>query len=156
MIELTYTVIGPSVSPSGGAAAPNTSTLTLDQVIPIDIARDLATGDMAIPPAYVRGADAVCQWLSLAYTVWLGEWFLDQRIGVPYIQKIFVKNPSLPLIERIYRRATLKCPGIVKVNKFSMAVDFPTRTLEVTELEASLVTGDTFVATTTPFIIASN
>jgi len=46
-----------------------------------------------------------------------GEWFLDTRIGVPYFEVVYVKNPDIELIRRVIRRIILSCPPIVDVKK---------------------------------------
>lgn len=45
----------------------------------------------------------------------LGEWFLDTRLGVPYVDLVFVKSPDLELIRRMFRRVILSVQGIVDV-----------------------------------------
>ncbi len=50
----------------------------------------------------------------------LGEWFLDTRLGVPYFDVVFVKNPDIEVIRRMFRRIILSCPPIVDVNKLDI------------------------------------
>jgi hypothetical protein len=134
-----------------GATALATS---IDDVAIKDLAIDTATGDMALPPRYVVGADAIVQRLSIRFQFWLGEWFLDQRQGVPYIDQVFVKAPDLALITRLFRRVVTSTPGIAQVKSMSLDLDRPSRTLRVRNLQAVLVSGSTLVATSTPFLVA--
>lgn len=46
-----------------------------------------------------------------------GEWFLDTRVGVPYFDVVYVKNPDIELIRRMIRRIILSCPPITNVKK---------------------------------------
>jgi hypothetical protein len=153
VIVWTYTVVSPAGAIIASSATGAGGSTSLDQTMPRDYALDPATGDLALPPRWVTGADAFAQRLTIRFKMWLGEWFLDQRIGVPYIDQIFVKAPRLALIERIFRKVVEKTPGCAGVKKFAMSVDFRTRQLSVTELEAMLVSGDTFIATSSTFIV---
>jgi hypothetical protein len=81
----------------------------------------------------VRGADAVRQrWLVYIRT-FLGEWFLDQNLGVPYVQQLFVKQISRQTIKQIFTTATLEVPGILQVVSVVVdQLDVTTRFAEVT------------------------
>jgi len=46
--------------------------------------------------------------------IWLGEWFADLRIGVPYIQKVLVKNPDSAVVRRIFTDVIMSMSPIVK------------------------------------------
>ncbi len=50
----------------------------------------------------------------------LGEWFLDTRLGVPYFSVVFVKNPKIEVIRRMFRRIILSCPPITEVPKLDI------------------------------------
>lgn len=54
--------------------------------------------------------------------IWLGEWFGDIRIGMPYVQKILVKNPDYDLIRRVFTDCILSmAPIIVEVTRLDLA-----------------------------------
>lgn len=59
----------------------------------------------------------------------LGEWFLDTRIGVPYFQVVFVKNPDVAAIRALFRKVIETTPGIVSVTELSTNYDPAGRTL---------------------------
>jgi len=90
---------------------------------------DITEGKLTI----VRGADAVRQrWLVYLHT-FLGEWFLDQNIGVPYTQVVFAKQISRQTLKQVFTTASLEVPGILQVA--SVVVDelnVATRFAEVT------------------------
>jgi len=69
---------------------------------------DLSSGDLQ----FVTGADAVAQHLRIRLRFFLGEWFLDTRVGIPYFSVFFIKQPNLAAIEAIYRRAIQTVPGV--------------------------------------------
>jgi hypothetical protein len=72
-----------------------------------ELALNLTTGDLLIPPKIIRGAEAVAQRVRVRFRWFLGEWFLDERLGVPYYSDILVKNPDPILISFIFRRVLL-------------------------------------------------
>lgn len=99
-----------------------------------DIAIDPVTGDLDLTGGdlnIVDGVDAIAQHVRIRLRTFLGEWFLDQRIGVPYYQQILVKNPATNTVRRILQEVVATTPGIVSVDDFSTDYDGPTRVLSV-------------------------
>jgi hypothetical protein len=86
---------------------------------------DLSAGDLV----WLTGAPAVRQKVASRFKFFLGEWFLDQRQGVPYYRHIFVKNPVLAVIRLVFRRVLLRTPGIISVPTFDLEFDRATRKL---------------------------
>lgn len=60
-----------------------------------------------------------------------GEWFLDPTAGIPYQQRFLVKNPSIPEIRSVIRKACLATPGIESVLSIETDFDRAKRTLAV-------------------------
>ena len=90
---------------------------------------DITDGRLTI----VGGADAVRQRWLIYIRTFLGEWFLDTTIGVPFVQSLFTKAISRQTIKQIFTTATLEVPGILQV--VSVIVDslnVATRFAEVT------------------------
>lgn len=44
-----------------------------------------------------------------------GEYFLDQREGIPYFQIVFVKNPNLFVIRSVFSRIILAQSGVASL-----------------------------------------
>jgi hypothetical protein len=86
---------------------------------------DLSTGDLQ----FVTGADAVAQHLLVRLRFYLGEWFLDTRVGIPYYSQILVKNPNLAAIRTTYRQAILSTPGVETLERMDLEFDAATREL---------------------------
>jgi len=87
----------------------------------------LEKGDLVL----VDGVDAIEQHLRIRLKTFKGEWFLDQRAGMPYFQSILVKAPNLPVIVGIYRKAILTTPGVTGVDDLAVNFDAATRSLSV-------------------------
>ena len=79
----------------------------------------------------VDGDDAIVQHLKIRLRFFLSEWFLDQRLGIPYLEQILVKNPNLVAVRNIFREAILETPGIATITRFDLQVDAAARKLTV-------------------------
>lgn len=118
-----------------------------------EIARDPVTNDVALPIRIIRGPDAIIQRIRQRFTFGLGEWFLDQRLGVPYHEDILVKNPDVGLITSIFRRILVATPGVGTVLTMKASIDFRRRELS-SSFEARLTDPNVIVrAVDAPFKI---
>lgn len=79
----------------------------------------------------VTGVDAIIQNVRQRLQFFFGEFFLNQSIGIPWIQLIFTKNVSRELVDSILKAEIIKTPGIERLRQFSMDVDAVTRKLNV-------------------------
>jgi hypothetical protein len=100
------------------------SDLKLD---PVTHDLDLSTGDLQI----VTGLDAIVQRLRIRYQFFLGEWFLDERQGIPFYQKILIKNPNFADVNSILREVATTTPGVAEVNRVDFDFDSATREFTV-------------------------
>ena len=133
----------PSTDFAGAARA-------LDQ--PVTYELDPATWDLVVPLRILRGAPAVVQRVRCRFRFWLGEWFLDTRLGVPYRERVLIKNPDTNLISALFRDVLATTPGIRAVEYFRAELDRPTRSLTCNFL-AYLTDGATVVAQGEPFVV---
>lgn len=139
-------------SGSGGSADSGSfSGIVTPQLAYATLALD-SLGDLPDQPYIAVGPDAVIQRVRCRFKFWLGEWFLDKRLGVPYREYILVKNPNTVLISFIFRRVLLGTPGVSSVSYFRATIDAPTRTLTA-DFEALLEDGTVIRATAEPFIL---
>lgn len=80
---------------------------------------DLALSTGVTPGRFtlIDGDDEKAQKIANRLDLFVGEWFLDLREGVPYYEAILgQKNPRLELIKRIFRRAIMSVEGIADVD----------------------------------------
>ena len=88
--------------------------------------RRIPVGDLDLKngsPYFIDGPDYIRQKLSARFKFFLGEWFLNQLEGVPYYRDVFVHDPDLDVISSMFKRLILKCPGIISLNSYAMALD---------------------------------
>jgi hypothetical protein len=79
----------------------------------------------------ITGLDEIAQKVAISIQLVLGEWFLNQNEGMPYYERIFIKNPNPGEITSIFRRAIMAVPGIRSVESLSVDFTAATRALSV-------------------------
>lgn len=89
---------------------------------------DMSTGEVEA----VSGGAAICQHVRIRYQFFLGEWFLDTRLGVPWFQEIFRKNASRARVDFLLRRVLTTTPGVASVISFSVGPLQADRTVSLT------------------------
>lgn len=87
------------------------------------LALDPLTGDLARSRGrltLVDGVAAVRQKLDLRLSIWLGEWFADTSVGIPYLRILGVKGVET-LAKSTLDRAVRTCPGVAALEQSSLA-----------------------------------
>jgi hypothetical protein len=79
----------------------------------------------------IDGADRVAQQVKMTLLAFLGEWFLDVRFGVPYLEDILIKNPRLSSVESILRSKIMAVPDVSRLTFFAMTFVREQRSLMV-------------------------
>lgn len=78
------------------------------------------------------GSNEVRQRLKQNLQTFLGEFFLDTTIGVPYFQVVFDKSSPPGLVADVFKDAILKTAGVVELIRFNdLDLDSGTRVLTV-------------------------
>lgn len=99
----------------------------------MDLKIDDLTGDLSFDASgqleQVTGADAIKQHVQTRLRWFFGEWFLDERIGVPYLQRILGKPANFSLAAAIIRETVLGTPGVERITSFSIGYEDATKRL---------------------------
>lgn len=83
-----------------------------------DLAMDMSTGDLVLKDGdllLIDNAERVMQQVLISLREWLGEWFLNTRDGVPYLEYILVKNPNENHIRQVLSDAILVVEGVESI-----------------------------------------
>lgn len=97
-----------------------------------DIALNIASNDLVIKNndlILIDNAERVAQQVLITLRFWLGEWFLDTREGVPYLEYILVKNPNMSHIRQILTEKIQSVEGVKSI--VSLNFDFRRVTREL-------------------------
>lgn len=79
----------------------------------------------------VSGANLVAQRIKVTLLTFLGEWFIDTTIGIPYLEQVLVKPADKTKIENIFRKKILSVSGVKKVQSVDTLINRSERVLEV-------------------------
>ena len=102
--------------------------------MPHDLAMNMATGDLVLRDGdvlLIDNAERVAQQILITLRFWLGEWFLDTKDGIPYLEYVLVKSPNLLHIRQIFTEAMEKVDGVKRVEEMNLAFDVKNRSLRV-------------------------
>lgn len=78
-----------------------------------------------------NGQNPILQDILQKMRLFLGEWFLNNKIGVPYLQRIFIKNPKISEIEAVFINLILSVSGVDSLIDFSLDVDYANRSFSI-------------------------
>lgn len=74
----------------------------------------------------------VAQRLKLLLQTFLGEWFLNTEVGVPYFEGVFGKVKSKSSVDLIFQEKILSDPGVIEIVEFNSDLDNARRTYSMT------------------------
>lgn len=93
----------------------------------MDLLLDPDTGDLVYDnggcPVTQLTADVVTQRLRITLYTFLGEWFLDQTVGVPYFQQIFGKLRTKDSTDLIFQQIITDDPDVIEILTFESTLD---------------------------------
>lgn len=109
---------------------------------------DVSAGDLVL----IAGMDAIRQHLTIRLGFFLGEWFLNTLLGVPYYEQVFIKIPNTNAVRAIFREVIEETPGVIQCNDLVLDYDGATRALSVS-FSAQVTGSDTPLDYSHAFIV---
>jgi hypothetical protein len=85
-------------------------------------------------------AEQVTQALRIQLKMLQGEWFLDERVGIPYFTQILGQKPHKLTLLGIFREAILQVDGVAKITQIDIDYDHRTRAVKI-DFEVELTDG---------------
>lgn len=93
----------------------------------MDLLINSTTGDLVFKngatPVTQLQADVVAQRLRIALYTFYGEWFLDDTLGVPYMQQVFTKVRKKSTIDLIFQGIITADEGVIELVTFISEID---------------------------------
>lgn len=87
----------------------------------------IADGDVFVIDDKAR----IAQQAKIRLLRWRGEWFLNTRDGLPYMEHILVKNPNLLHVRELLHDELRTIEGVKRVSKLMLSMDRQNRVLTV-------------------------
>ena len=84
-------------------------------------------------------AEAVGQHVRQRLQTFLGEWFLDTGVGVPWLDQLLGRKYDPALAEAVVKAEILKTDGVREINSFSVSFLETTRGLRIRSIEVLTV-----------------
>lgn len=87
----------------------------------VNDATDAFNGDLKVTDnslSLVTAADAIRQHLQVRFGLFLGEWFLNEELGVPWFRDVLVKKPSFVVVQETLKGVILDTPGVLEIERF--------------------------------------
>jgi hypothetical protein len=100
----------------------------------IDIELDPTTNDLVLDSfdlSLIKDVRQVAQNLAIRLRFFLGEWYLDTTVGLPYYEYILVKNPNQIQVESFIKEEIAATQGIEQITAFSSSFDIVKRIYSV-------------------------
>lgn len=71
--------------------------------------------------------ESICQAVRVRLRWFLEEWRLGPKMGFPYFEEVFVKNPSEAKIRHLVRETVMSVDGVTDVESIEYSTDRKTR-----------------------------
>lgn len=99
-----------------------------------DLKLDKETHDLSFEGnriEFTKNIETIDQKIKVELLFLFGEWFLNTTEGVPYFDKVAVKNPQLSQIEALLRSKILSVEGVTEINSLILDFAAATRVLSI-------------------------
>ena len=113
-----------------------------------DILLDPLTGDIATvncsPILTTNIIELVSQRLKIRLNTFLGEWFYNANVGVPYFEEVLTKRFDKSIVDSLLRSVILETEDVVNIVKFEGVFIPELRTYKIdyaVEIDTSIASG---------------
>ena len=107
----------------------------------------LNNNDLFLTPgknlALVEYPQSIAQAIECRLKTFLGEWFLDQDLGIPFFSDVLIKTDDKSKIDLIFQKEILKINGVVKIEQFASEINRETREYKIMTLDVKVSSGET-------------
>jgi hypothetical protein len=89
----------------------------------VDLAIDIDTNDLSFKNSdlyFINNINYVRQKLKIRLQWFLGEWFLNTTLGLPYFTEILTKKPNRIAIVDYFKKVILETEGVQSLDNFSI------------------------------------
>lgn len=90
--------------------------------------------------ALVTGPEAIAQRIRHTLRFFLGEYFLDIRLGTPYFEEFFGKGKDRGRMRAVIRQRIAGVKGVIDVPRITLELDRATRNIAI-QWEARIQSG---------------
>lgn len=87
--------------------------------------------DLILSNGQLQVTGGLAQRIDCYLRTFLGEWWADPTLGVPYFQEILKKNPDITVVRQAILSVILQVPGVVSVPSITVDLDRATRRMSV-------------------------
>ena len=113
-----------------------------------DLYLDPSTGDIALignSPVLIKDTlSLVRQRIEVRLNTFLGEWFYNSEVGIPYYEQILTQRYDKTIVDSILRSEVLETKDVIEVTSFETTLDKATRKLNF-YIEATTTQGSVTV-----------
>ena len=88
-------------------------------------------GDLALNAGVIDGPSYLAQRINCRLKFFLGEWFLDRRLGVPYYRDVLRKGADHNVVRSVLLKVVATTPGVSTVDEFLVGAGERPRSLAV-------------------------
>jgi hypothetical protein len=109
------------------------------------VLRTIPKGDLLLvnrTTSVTTGAGYAAQRIGVSLDVFLGEWFLDQRIGIAYFRDLLIHSPNSDTVRTTFREAIMQTQDVVAVPLMTIELDTTNRVAYV-DFVATYANGET-------------
>lgn len=100
----------------------------------MNLSIDAQTGDLKVTKGQlvlVEKSEELEQHLGQRLRTFLGEWFLDITLGLPYYDEILKKQVNANVVDSIFIDEILATPGVVRLLSFNSDLTLASRGLTI-------------------------